>query len=422
MPPRNAKLRDAPPHVWQFKRRFRRNAFGWRSQPAIVRIREAVREIRGVARRDRSLAAEGAVAFLERVSRALEAVDSSSGAIGTCVNSAVEQLAGIVASAEVDPVVRSGWLERLWNAYLDDQMPYIESLADHWGALCVSRELAGEWTDRLIDDLRASMRAPSRSGGYYRGTTVVLSSLLQAQRYDELLGLLQLRPATLWFERKFGFAALVAQGRRAEALRYAEASHDPHSRDASIDRACEDLLLASGLAEDAYRRYGLAAGRGYGTYLARFRDLAKRYPHKAAADLLADLVEASPGDEGSWFATAKAAGLYDEAISLARRSPSDPRTLARAARQFADENPRFAFEASLTALHWISLGHGYEITIADIREAFDGGLHAARLLDAISEFRDRVRAMALPARAGIGKLLETELARIERNGFIGPAS
>lgn len=140
MPPRNAKLRDAPPHVWQFKRRFRRNAFGWRSQPAIVRIREAVREIRGVARRDRSLAAEGAVAFLERVSGALEAVDSSSGAIGTCVNSAVEQLAGIVASAEVDPVVRSGWLERLWNAYLDDQMPYIESLADHWGALCLSRE------------------------------------------------------------------------------------------------------------------------------------------------------------------------------------------------------------------------------------------------------------------------------------------
>ncbi len=381
-----------------------------------------MREIRGVARRDRSLAAEGAVAFLERVSGALEAVDSSSGAIGTCVNSAVDELAGIIASAEVDSAVRSAWLERLWNAYLADVMPYIESLADHWGALCVSRELAGEWADRFIDDLRTSMRERGRNGGYYRGTTVILSSLLQAERYEELLGLLQLRPATLWFERKFGFAALVAQGRRAEALRYAEASHDPHSRDASIDRACEDLLLASGLAEDAYRRYGLAAGRGYGTYLARFRDLAKRYPHKAAADLLADLVQASPGDEGSWFATAKAAGLYDEAIALARRSPSDPRTLARAARQFADENPRFAFEASLTALHWISLGHGYEITIADIREAFDGGLHAARHLDAIGEFRVRVGTMALSARAGMGKMLGTELARIDQDEPVRPPS
>jgi hypothetical protein len=64
-------------HRWQFAARFRRNAFGWRLQPAIARLREAVVEIGKVARRDSVPAAEGAVLFLEKVSPALEHVTSS---------------------------------------------------------------------------------------------------------------------------------------------------------------------------------------------------------------------------------------------------------------------------------------------------------------------------------------------------------
>jgi len=59
---------------WEFRARFRRSAFGWRSQPAIKRIKEAVSEVRKVARRDKLLAAEGAVLFLAKVSQALEGV------------------------------------------------------------------------------------------------------------------------------------------------------------------------------------------------------------------------------------------------------------------------------------------------------------------------------------------------------------
>ncbi len=70
-------------HKWQFASRFRRGAFGWRSQPAIRRVKEAISEIRKVARQDELLAAEGVVRFLERLSPALEQVDSSSGARGT---------------------------------------------------------------------------------------------------------------------------------------------------------------------------------------------------------------------------------------------------------------------------------------------------------------------------------------------------
>ena len=53
-------------HPWAFRPRFRRNAFGWKSQPAITRVREAVAEIRAVTRSDLALAAAGAVLFIEK--------------------------------------------------------------------------------------------------------------------------------------------------------------------------------------------------------------------------------------------------------------------------------------------------------------------------------------------------------------------
>lgn len=39
-----------PKQLWQFHARFRRKAFGWKSQPAITRVKEAVAEIRTVAK------------------------------------------------------------------------------------------------------------------------------------------------------------------------------------------------------------------------------------------------------------------------------------------------------------------------------------------------------------------------------------
>lgn len=102
-----------PRHTWKFKARFRRHVFGWRSRPAIQRVKQAVSEIRAVARRGRVLAAEGALALLERVSPALENVDSSSGAIGTAINNAIAELVRIIAVAR--PIPRPaipGWSGR----------------------------------------------------------------------------------------------------------------------------------------------------------------------------------------------------------------------------------------------------------------------------------------------------------------------
>ena len=128
----------AEPHKWEFKARFRRHAFGWRSQPAIQRVKEAVAEIKKVARTDAVLAAEGAVVFLERLSPALEHVDSSSGAIGTAVNNAIATLVPLIAGAPADAKTRATWLERLFEAHGEDQIPYIEA-SPTTGASCARR-------------------------------------------------------------------------------------------------------------------------------------------------------------------------------------------------------------------------------------------------------------------------------------------
>ncbi|MFV0476352.1 MAG: hypothetical protein ACK5ME_00795 [Parahaliea sp.] len=103
-------------------------------------------------------------------------------------------------------------------------------------------------------------------------------------------------------------------------MKYAEASRGLNEPDSMIDRACEEILISSGLYDEAYRRYGLRAAQG-NSYLARFRAVAKRYPMVAPEDILADLIEITPGEEGKWFATAKDLKRCDLACSSLSRAP-----------------------------------------------------------------------------------------------------
>lgn len=247
------------PHKWAFRPRFRRNAFGWKSQPAIKRIREAVSEIKQVARGDKQLGAEGAVIFLEKLSPAIAQVDSSSGAIGTAVGKAIVELVRVIAATPVDADTRTAWIERLWLAYEDDDIPYLELLGDHWGELCASKDIASSWADEYIHIVRVAWSHDSESGGFFMGTTNCLSALIVAERYDEVLGLLALKPSALWRDRKYGVAALVGLGRKVEAIEYAERSDASYDNPAAIAETCEQILLSSGMAQDAYARYGLAA-------------------------------------------------------------------------------------------------------------------------------------------------------------------
>ena len=383
-----------PTPTWTFAARFRRGAFGWKSDLAIQRLDEAAAEIRAIARKDPALAADGAVRLFEKLSPAFENVDDSSGRLQAVIRDVIEQFVPLVGSVEVAPKTRQAWLDRLWQAMTDDQMPWIERLGDHWGTLCGSPEVASAWADELLPGLRSAWAPGAEGHGWYAGTVPCLSSLYAAGRHAELLVLLESPQTHDWWDcHRWGVKALLDHGHRHEALAMAERCHRQGRNSREVARACESILLDMGQRELAYRQYAFEANQA-NTHLGTLKALAARYPERDKARILADLVEAHPGSEGKWFAAAKSAGLLDVALELARSSPTDPRTLARAARDFASRQPAFALEAGLLALGWMARGYGYEVSAADVAMAWDACLAAGKAHGLAPE-RVRDQALAL---------------------------
>ena len=94
-------MKRTTPNKWTFTARFRTNAFGWKgSRLACQRIKEAVSEIKKVARKDPLLSAEGAIKLMERLWPALQHVDSSSGALGTAVHNAMGVLVDVLGDEQ----------------------------------------------------------------------------------------------------------------------------------------------------------------------------------------------------------------------------------------------------------------------------------------------------------------------------------
>ncbi|MEI7705681.1 MAG: hypothetical protein WCK73_13910 [Deltaproteobacteria bacterium] len=397
-------------HKWEFKARFRRHTFGWKSRPAITRVKQAVAEIKKVAKKDPVLAAEGAIAFLERVSPALEHVDGSSGSIGTAVGNAIGELVPIIANAPTDAKTRDGWLKRLFEAHQEDQITYIERLADHWGELCASKEVASAWADELLGITRMALSPDPSQRGHFHGTSMCLSALFRAERHQEVVDLVS-GDRIIWNYKEWAVKALAAMGKKGEALRYAESCRNPWASDLAIDRHCEGILLSAGMIDEAYTRYGLRANQA-GTYLATFRAVAKKYPHKPASEVLTDLVKTTPGGEGKWFAAAKDAGLYEDALALASSTPCDPKTLSRAARDYAEKQPAFAVGAGLLSLYWLVQGYGYEITSVDVWNAYRATLAAGGRQGASAGVKERIRKLVAAEGAGerfVTKVLGREL-------------
>lgn len=92
-------------------------------------------------------------------------------------------------------------------------------------------------------------------------------------------------------------------------------------------------------------------------------------------------------------------------------SPTDPRTLTRAARDYAEKQPAFALAAGLAALHWISLGHGYDITSADVLNAYTAVTQAAvNAAVPTQQVNEQIRDMIASTQPG-NALMKTILAR-----------
>jgi hypothetical protein len=75
----------------------------------------------------------------------------------------------------------------------------------------------------LIGTVEMAWSPNTKPGGYFQGTIACLSALFHTGRHEELLALLGRAPYSMWHYRQWGVKALAAMGRRAEAIRYAEA-------------------------------------------------------------------------------------------------------------------------------------------------------------------------------------------------------
>ena len=355
---------------WQFKTKFRANAYGWRgSKLAITRLKEAVREIRTVAKADPVAAGDGCVALMERLWPAFQHIDTSSGALGNAIHKALEELIPLLIAAPAGKDTRAKWLERLFEAVQEDGVDYLDPVAERWGEIARDPDLVNHYADMLMGRMREAW-ADRQRYNHVVGSKICLSCLLEAGRYEELRGLLALRPFRFWPDNRFEADALLRQGLWQEALAYAEASRSKTGgafSDHAIDCYCEDILIRQGRSDEAYGRYGLASALGT-TNLATYRALARKYPERDPRQMLIDLIE-TRGSKGKWFAAAKDAGFLDIAISCATAPDADPSTLVRAARDFAGKQPEFAMAVGMLAIRSLLSGGGYEPLLSESASA-----------------------------------------------------
>ena len=383
----------------------------------MARINEALSEIRAVGRKDPALAAEGAVLFLEKISPAICDIDSSSGALGNAVYLAVETLVPILVAAPVAVEVRAKWLDRLFDAMQDDDPPYIENLGDHWGELCAGIELATHWADHLLSLLRHVMEDRSKGTyAYSNGTVPCCSALFAAGRHDELLKWLALDPRPHWQHAIWGARVLAARGQIDEAIDYLRRHGGNYLPASVLARFAEEGLRKAGRWREAYQQHAIAASQA-SSRIATFRAIAARYPELEPDRILADLMASTPGDEGKWFATAKTLKRFDLATRLAWHSPCDPKTLTRAARDHLADQPAFAVEVAVAALHWISLGYGYDLMGLDVSEAYRYAREAGERMGQLDQVEARLRkvlAAGSPTALWMQKVLGSVMIQGER--------
>ena len=143
-------------------------------------------------------------------------------------------------------------------------------------------------------------------------------------------------------------------------------------------------MNANHFKERAYR-----PNRRDNGYLNIYRNLCKRYPTLDKRRILKDCMD-QIGVEGKWFAAAKTAGFLDIALACAKTGDSDPNTLLRATRDYAEKDSEFAVSVGTEAIMIILTAEFYDpITTTDINQAYlqvssvaqkagiDGAFHAS---------------------------------------------
>jgi len=394
---------SATPPQWGFEARLQPGLMQLPGELSIG-LHRAVGELRRAARLDPLRAGAGAVLLLERLPAALEHIEDPVGTATGAVARAIDALAPVL-SHPCPPATRERWLERLWAALAGDDAGHLRRLAEHWGLLCGGAAVAAAWAERLLPAAREAVASA--------GSVACLASQVASAQHEAALALLATRPIAVWPERQFGVLALAARGEVDAALVYAAASNPLGHRHAQdIARVCEAALLAAGRREEAYRRFAPAAHVRQNCRQT-FEALLRVYPEIEPSRLLADLLLASPGQEGRWFATAVSLRFYALAAEIAGRTPCDPRTLVRAGTQRLEADPEFAGEVAIAAIASICGGHGVEITGEDVFAAYDLAASAALRTGGHARLQAQVAALCdqpHPAAQWVHELLAPELS------------
>lgn len=133
----------AATHQWQFSLRFRRNAFGWQSDTAILRIKEALAEIKAVAKKEPAVAAEGAVLFL--TSWRPPSNRSTAARAGSAMRSITPSPRSCRSSRKpmcLVPCARPGWI--VYGPHTKRTRCHRSSIWDIFGATCARQK---NWPD-----------------------------------------------------------------------------------------------------------------------------------------------------------------------------------------------------------------------------------------------------------------------------------
>jgi hypothetical protein len=80
--------------------------------------------------------------------------------------------------------------------------------------------VASEWADRL-GITRMALSPVPKVRGHFHGTSACLSALFRAERYAEIIDILEAEK--FWHYARWAVKALAARGEKAEAIRYAGA-------------------------------------------------------------------------------------------------------------------------------------------------------------------------------------------------------
>lgn len=357
-------------HKWNFTKYFRSGVYSWKgSALASSRIKEAIKEILAVAKNDPALAAEGAVVFIEKCWRALEHIDSSSGAIGNAVNKALFELAEVVARAEIPSKERLKLTTRIWDSWQDEGYGYYDMLSELWPKYCVEKEVMNYWADSFLPVVKDVFKSTT-PGAYFKGSEPCLACLFEAGRHDEIVGIFKTGGKSMLYYQKYLIKVEAARGDIDKALLMVDECRKDSYSSFEARQIGEELLINAGRIEEAYQRFGL--NRAFeATGLTTLSAIRKRYPTISPERILNDLINADIGNERRYFAAARKIGMIDLAIELAEKYDVEPKTLITACKDYLEKDVHLSLKFGLLALQKYADGSGYEPEYSDIKKCYE---------------------------------------------------